>query len=121
MSIVVQSIRSALFAALCVAATSAQSQYAPTKPVRLVVPFAAGGTIDVMARTFGQKLTEIWKQQVLVDNRGGAGGTIGADLVAKSPPNGHTLLLHSVAQAISPVDAAIGRRSAAWPAIQRLG
>jgi tripartite-type tricarboxylate transporter receptor subunit TctC len=77
------------------------AQSYPTKPVRLVVPFAAGGVIELMGRYYGQKLTEIWKQQVIVDNRAGAGGNIGANVVAKSAPDGYTLLLNSAAQAIS--------------------
>ena len=73
----------------------------PSKPVRLVVPFPAGGTVDLMARYFGQKLTDTWKQQVIVENRAGAGGNIGANLVAKSAPDAHTLLLSTAALAIS--------------------
>ena len=60
----------------------------PNRPVRLIVTFAAGGGGDILARLFAQKLTDRWGQQVLVDNRAGAGGVIGADLAAKSPPNG---------------------------------
>ena len=64
----------------------------PTKPIRLVVPFPAGGSLDVVARAIGQKLTEAWGQPVVIDNRPGAGGNIGADLVAKSAPDGYTIL-----------------------------
>jgi tripartite-type tricarboxylate transporter receptor subunit TctC len=64
----------------------------PTKPIRLVVPFPAGGSLDVVARAIGQKLTEAWGQPVVIDNRPGAGGNIGADLVAKSVPDGYTIL-----------------------------
>jgi tripartite-type tricarboxylate transporter receptor subunit TctC len=64
----------------------------PSKPIRLVVPFPPGGSLDVVARAIGQKLTEAWGQPVIIDNRTGAGGTIGADLVAKSPPDGYTIL-----------------------------
>jgi tripartite-type tricarboxylate transporter receptor subunit TctC len=68
----------------------------PTKPVRLVVPFAAGGALDVVGRTIGARLSESWGRQVLIDNRLGAAGNIGAELVAKAPPDGYTLLMSSV-------------------------
>jgi tripartite-type tricarboxylate transporter receptor subunit TctC len=71
----------------------------PSKPVHVIVPFTAGSATDTLARTFGQKLSEMWGQPVIVDNRPGAGGTIGAAVVAKSPPDGYTLLVHSAAQA----------------------
>jgi tripartite-type tricarboxylate transporter receptor subunit TctC len=67
----------------------------PSRPVRIVVPFAAGGTTDVVARAIGRDLSEIWGQPVVIENRGGAGGNIGADVVAKSPPDGYTLLMTS--------------------------
>jgi tripartite-type tricarboxylate transporter receptor subunit TctC len=67
----------------------------PTKPVKIVVPFAAGGATDVVARLLAQKLTETWGQSVVVENRAGAGGNIGADAVAKSPGDGYTLLMTS--------------------------
>ena len=74
----------------------------PTKPVRLVVPFAPGGTTDVVARMLAQKLTELWRQSVVVENRTGAGGNVGADVVAKSAPDGHTLLMASGSITINP-------------------
>jgi tripartite-type tricarboxylate transporter receptor subunit TctC len=88
----------ALAVALIVVAaplSSGQAAY-PTKPVRLVVPFPAGGTTDLLARAAAQKLSEAWGQQVIVDNRPGAAGNIGAELVAKSTPDGYTLLMGTV-------------------------
>jgi tripartite-type tricarboxylate transporter receptor subunit TctC len=84
-----------LLLALAAAAVphSAAAQAYPTKSLRFVVPFAPGGNSDRMARMIGQKLTEKWGQTVVVDNRAGAGGTLGADLVAKAPADGYTLLL----------------------------
>jgi tripartite-type tricarboxylate transporter receptor subunit TctC len=64
----------------------------PSKAIRMVVPFPAGGTTDILGRIAGQKITEALGQQVIIDNRGGAGGNIGTELVAKSPPDGYTLL-----------------------------
>jgi tripartite-type tricarboxylate transporter receptor subunit TctC len=83
-------------------APAALGQGYPTKAVRVIVPFTAGSATDILARTFGQKLSELWKQSVFVENHPGAGGTIGAALVAKSPPDGYTLLVHSSAQAYNP-------------------
>jgi tripartite-type tricarboxylate transporter receptor subunit TctC len=74
---------------------TAAAQAWPTKPVKIVVPFAAGGATDVVARLLGQKLTEAWGQAVVVEDRAGAGGNIGADVVAKSPADGYTLLMTS--------------------------
>jgi tripartite-type tricarboxylate transporter receptor subunit TctC len=80
----------------------ALGQVYPNRPVKLLVPFTAGSATDILARTYGQKLSEIWKQPVVVENHPGAGGTIGAGLVAKSQPDGYTLLVHSAAQAYNP-------------------
>lgn len=75
----------------------------PTKPVRMIVPFPAGGATDIVGRLVAQKLAEAWGQQVIVDNRGGAGGTIGSEIAAKSPPDGYTILVGtSSTHAIAP-------------------
>ena len=73
------------------AASAAVAQPYPTRPVRIVVPQAAGGGVDIMARAVAQKLTEAWGQQVIVDNRPGANGIIGIEAVTKSKPDGYTL------------------------------
>ena len=87
------------FCALLMLALSggAIAQTYPTRPIRLIVPSTHGGSVDTLARTIGPKLTERWGQQVIVDNRSGAGGTIAAELVAKAPPDGYTLLIGTVA------------------------
>jgi len=70
----------------------------PEKPVKIIVPFAPGGATDVVARALGQRLSQAWGQPVVIENRTGAGGNIGADLVAKAPPDGYTLLMASPAE-----------------------
>ena len=91
----------ALFAILVL--PTAQAQIYPAKPIRFVVPFPAGGPLDISARAIGQKLTEVWKQPVIIDNRPGAGGSIGADNVAKSAPDGYSILMGAVStHAINP-------------------
>jgi tripartite-type tricarboxylate transporter receptor subunit TctC len=74
-------------------AQAASAQAWPSRPVRIVVPFPAGGPADAIGRIMSERLTELWRQPVIIENRGGAGGNIGADLVAKSAPDGYTLLL----------------------------
>ena len=97
--------RMALFAvliALGIAAAAAQpAQNYPTKPIRLIIPFTAGSATDLLARRLNVKMSESWGQQVVVDNRAGGGGTVGMNIVAKAPPDGYTLLTHSIAFAMS--------------------
>jgi len=82
--------------ALLLIAIEALAQTYPAKPIRLVVPFPAGESVDATARLVGQSWSAALGQQILVDNRGGAGGTIGSEAVAKSPPDGYTLLWGNV-------------------------
>ena len=85
------------------ASAFASAQAYPTKPIRLIVPYPAGGGSDLLARPLAQSLTETFGQQVIVENRGGAGGNLGMELVAKSPPDGYTLVLGLTAQyAVNP-------------------
>ena len=81
----------------------ASGQTYPTKQIRIVVPFVAGGAVDLLARIMGQKLSESFGQTVIIENRPGAGGNAAADLVAKAPPDGHTILQTTNGLAISPV------------------
>lgn len=91
-----------LLVALGFGADNGLAQSYPSKPVRIVVNMPAGSIVDAVSRLIGQKLAEAWKQPVLIDNRGGAGGNIGADAVAKAAPDGYTLLVTTSSLAISP-------------------
>ncbi|MGZ5095196.1 MAG: Bug family tripartite tricarboxylate transporter substrate binding protein [Burkholderiales bacterium] len=97
--IVVQSLAAAFSAALCAGAIA---QSYPAKPIRIVVPYAPGGAVDIVARAVGQDLTKRLGQTVLVENRTGAGGNVGSDAVAKAAPDGYTLLMASPANTINP-------------------
>ena len=92
----------ALTMMLGMATLNAHAQTYPTKPVRFIVPFPPGGPTDIMGRLAAQRLTEAWGVQVVADNRAGAGGNIGSELCAKSPPDGYTICMMTVAQSISP-------------------
>ena len=87
---------------LTLALGSAFAQAYPNKPVKLIVPFAPGGFTDVVARILGQKLSVTMGQQFVVENKAGAGSTIGTDFVAKAAPDGYTLVMVSTTHVISP-------------------
>jgi len=90
------------FVALALVGANADAQQFPAKPVRMVVPFPAGGAVDTVARAIGQQLTEGWKQPLIVENKPGAGANIGADAVAKAAPDGYTYLMTTHGFSISP-------------------
>lgn len=106
---IVQRIRAGLLLFLAFAALTAHSQVYPTKPVRLIVPFAPGGTTEVLARIIGQKLGEQLGQQVIIDNRPGASGSLGTTIAAKSSPDGYTLLLTSLSPIVINVNMYAGK------------
>ncbi|OFZ90174.1 MAG: hypothetical protein A2W21_03940 [Betaproteobacteria bacterium RBG_16_66_20] len=101
---------SVLCAALAAISAPAVSQPYPSRPIRIVVPFPAGGTTDIAARIVAQRMQESMGQPVLVENRGGAGGTIGADVVAKAAPDGYTILMHNVTFPLASVSLALQNR-----------
>ena len=96
-------IRAALLVYASVAATphaQAQTSY-PSKPIRLIVPFAAGSTNDIVARLISPPMSESLGRQIVVDNRAGAAGNIGSEIAAKAPPDGYTLMIIGFANAVS--------------------
>src|SRR6476659_2558703 len=99
---VMEKLRVCIVALCCVVCTFAYAQGYPVRPVRIIVPFSAGSGSDVFARTLGPKFTDAWGQQIVVENREGAGGMIGAEAVAKATPDGYTLLLAATPWAVSP-------------------
>ena len=92
---------SLIFASTLVAAAPAHAQVYPTRPIEIIVPFVAGGTSDIIARMIAQRFTDSWSATVVVNNRPGGGSMIGSAAVAKSPPDGHTLLVTTIAIAIN--------------------
>jgi tripartite-type tricarboxylate transporter receptor subunit TctC len=99
------------FALACLLPGLALAQSFPTKPIRILVPFPAGGTTDIVARLVGQRMSETTGQPVLVENRAGAGGTIAASEVARSAPDGYTILIHNTTFPIASVAAALANRA----------
>jgi tripartite-type tricarboxylate transporter receptor subunit TctC len=94
-------VRATALALLCLAAPAALAQAWPAKPIRFVVPFPPAGATDILARFIAEKLAPVLGQQVVIENRAGAAGAVGTELVAKSAPDGHTILMATAAQSIS--------------------
>lgn len=92
----------ALAAGLTLPALSVQAQQFPDKPITMIIPFSAGGPTDTVGRIYAQSMTAFLKQQVIVENVGGAGGTLGAARVARAEPNGYTIFLHHIGQSTAP-------------------
>lgn len=102
LNVVVRTGCAALFGLAVIQTTHAAEMY-PAKPVRMIVPFPAGGPTDIVARHIAQRLADAWGQQVVADNRGGANGVIAQDIAAHSNPDGYTLFVHSVAYVVNPM------------------
>ena len=94
------SVAAVSLAALLVSTQAAAQNY-PTKPIRVIVPYPPGGTSDILTRLVGAKLTEAWGQQILADNRTGAGGNIGAELMVRAAPDGYTLMLTDIGNLVT--------------------
>ena len=95
-------LRIAAAVALIAANCTALAQNYPARTIRMVIPFAAGGNTDIIGRIFAPKMAEILGQQIIIDNRGGAGGVIGTEIVMRAPPDGYTLLMASAGHTINP-------------------
>lgn len=80
----------------------APAQTFPARPIRVIVPYPAGGAVDIVARTLGHQISDDWKQQVVIDNRPGSGGVIATEILAKSPPDGYTLIVVATGHALNP-------------------
>ncbi|MEI7670692.1 MAG: tripartite tricarboxylate transporter substrate binding protein [Deltaproteobacteria bacterium] len=91
-----------LFVLLMFGSTAIAQENFPTKPVRLLIPYAAGGAVDILGRTLGDELSKRWGQPVIIENRTGAGGTIASQVIAKSAPDGYTLVIVASGHAINP-------------------
>jgi tripartite-type tricarboxylate transporter receptor subunit TctC len=87
---------------ICAGTLDAQAQSYPNRTIRVVVPYAPGGGVSILAQIVTNKMSEVLKQPIVIDNRPGAGGNLGADIVAKSPPDGYTILLHTSAMSSAP-------------------
>src|SRR5258708_38546489 len=80
----------------------ALAQTFPNRPIRVIVPYPAGGAVDIVARTLGHQISDDWKQQVVIDNRPGSGGVIATEILANAPPDGYTLIVVATAHALKP-------------------
>ena len=106
-----QALATALSVVTLIASPCILAQTYPSKPIKMIVPFPAGGTTDVVARIVGLRMSESMGQPVLIENRAGAGGAIGADLVAKAAPDGYTILMHNLTFPLSSVAQTLNKRS----------